>query len=88
MVVTALRYDISIPYEYMCSCSVEVIICALHAQGPQFDPGQEHSLFDSYSISKYCNIPRHYVTKSMQPGFCSVVVITCASHAQGPQFIY
>ena len=64
MVVTALHYDISIPYEYMCSCSVEVITCALRAQGPQFDPGQEHSLFVSYSISRYCNIPTHYVTKS------------------------
>ncbi len=64
MVVTALHYDFSIPYEYMCSCRVVVIICALHAQGPQFDPAaQEQALFISYSISKYCNIPRHYVRR-------------------------
>ena len=32
----------------MCSCSVVVITCALHAQGPQFDPGQEQAVFVSY----------------------------------------
>ena len=47
---TALHYDISNAYEYMCSCSVVVITCALHAQGPQFDPGQEQVLFVSYFI--------------------------------------
>ena len=28
-----------------CLCSVVVITCASHAQGPQFDPGQRHTPF-------------------------------------------
>ena len=48
----------------MCSCSVVVITCALHAQGPQFDPGQEQALFVSYSILKYYNIPGYYVAST------------------------
>ena len=48
----------------MCSCSVVVITCALHAQGPQFDPGPEQALFVSYSILKYCNIPGYYVAST------------------------
>ena len=60
MVVTALHYDISIPYEYMSEtlcyevqpgfCSVVVITCASHAQGPQFNPEQKQIYFRSDQI--------------------------------------
>ena len=54
--IQRLRYihDISVPYECMCSCSVVVITCTLHAQGPQFDPGQERTPASTMTLLQRC----------------------------------
>ena len=44
-----------------CFCSVVVITCASHAQGPQFDPGQKHSKLINFRL--YCSDKHVYLIR-------------------------
>ena len=44
-----------------CFCSVVVITCASHAQGPQFDPGQKHSKLINFRV--YCSDKQVYLIR-------------------------
>ena len=71
-----------------------VITSALHAEGPRFEPGRNHTVYNS-ELSPLEVVYWEAVLELSQKlmdnfgirfGFRSVVVITCASHAQGPRF--
>ena len=44
-----------------CFCSVVVITCASHAQGPQFGPGQKHSKLINFRL--YCSDKHVYLIR-------------------------
>ena len=44
-----------------CFCSVVVITCASHAQGPQFDPGQKHCNLINFRL--YCSDKHVYLIR-------------------------
>ena len=44
-----------------CFCSVVVITCASHAQGPQFDPGEKHSKLINFRL--YCSDKHVYLIR-------------------------
>ena len=41
-------------FEASCLCSVVVIMCASHAQGPRFDPGQRHAFYFPFLLLHSC----------------------------------
>ena len=62
-------------FEASCLCSVVVITCASHAQGPRFDPGQRHAFYFPFLLFYFCILVYYYYSTYVYISFvCSVVV--------------